>query len=113
MLTEVTVVPRDGYGNFLGPGRSDAFDVGLVGGEGSEFLSDIIDLQDGSYSVPIVWITGQAPNLILAQRGRAPMDFGRVPEPRSGVIGLLLTLVVICKMRPTKMHALGESAKVS
>jgi hypothetical protein len=51
--TRLTFVPKDRYGNFLGPGRLGAFEVQPQ--PGSISTGDIQDLGNGSYQVDVCW----------------------------------------------------------
>jgi V8-like Glu-specific endopeptidase len=69
----ITVIPRDRYGNHLGPGRSDGFSV--AGGAGTTVTAPVHDNGDGSYSVPVTWDpgSGQSPGVVIGQPGRPPV----------------------------------------
>jgi hypothetical protein len=69
----VTIVPRDRFGNHLGPGR--AGDVTISGGAGTTVAGPPQDIGDGSYTVPVTWDPGTpgAPAVVVAQPGRPPV----------------------------------------
>jgi hypothetical protein len=64
--------PRDRFGNDVGPGASDQFEVGGI--PGSTLTGPVTDHGDGSYSVPVTRdpSSGERPGLTLDQPGRAP-----------------------------------------
>ena len=78
----VTFTPRDRYGNYVGPGRSDSFDV--AGLPGSDRLADPTDLGDGSYQVDVAWdpASPNPPGLVIEQPDRPAVE---LPAPPSGV----------------------------
>jgi hypothetical protein len=47
----ITVIPKDKYGNDLGPGRGHGFTV--TGVPGTTVTSTVKDNRDGSYTVPV------------------------------------------------------------
>lgn len=49
----LTLTPRDRYGNHLGPGRADGFDVEPR--PGTVVTSAVVDLGNGSYQVDVCW----------------------------------------------------------
>ncbi len=77
----VTLVftPRDRYGNYVGPGRGDSFEIEPR--PGSEPLGDPTDLGDGSYEVDVAWDpgSGEPPGFGVGQPDRAPVDVAGEP----------------------------------
>jgi len=63
----IIINPRDKYGNYLGPGRTDGLSVN--GSTGTTVTGPVHDLGDGSYSVPAVWdpASGNAPGVVIGQ----------------------------------------------
>ena len=49
----VTFTPRDPFGNYLGPGRLDSFEVGAQ--PGGELVGSVIDNGDGAYTQEVAW----------------------------------------------------------
>ncbi|MCP4308498.1 MAG: trypsin-like serine protease [bacterium] len=78
----VTVTPRDRFGNYVGPGRADSFEV--YGMPGSEPLDDPTDLGDGSYQVDVAWdpASPTPPGIVIEQPERPSVE---LPAPPSGV----------------------------
>jgi hypothetical protein len=76
----ITLVPRDPYGNHVGPGRLDVLTV--TGAPGTLVTPPLVDNGDGSYSVPGTWdpSVGQPPGVVLGQPDRPPVV---VLEPKS------------------------------
>jgi hypothetical protein len=76
----LTFTPRDRYGNHLGPGRLDAFQ--LQPQPGTTLESDVRDLGDGSYQVDVCWDPSSVdpPQIGVAQPERPPVVIG--PEQR-------------------------------
>lgn len=74
----MTFTPRDRYGNHLGPGRSDAFEIQPQ--PGSTPTSGIKDLGNGSYQVDICWdpTSADPPGIGLQQPERPPVVIGPV-----------------------------------
>ena len=72
----LTVTPRDRYGNRLGPGRADAFDLGP--GAGATLSSPVVDLGAGSYQVDVCGDPDSVdpPTVVLTQPGRPPVVVG-------------------------------------
>lgn len=72
-LGRIRVRPQDRYGNPLGPGRADQFDV--AGATGSRPTGPVRDMGDGNYEVDVEWdptVSGQ-PGLVVSQPDRAPV----------------------------------------
>jgi V8-like Glu-specific endopeptidase len=69
----LTIVPRDRYGNHLGPGMGDAFSV--TGIPGTTVTGPLQDNGDGSYTVSVDWDpgSGNSPGVLIGQPGRAPV----------------------------------------
>jgi V8-like Glu-specific endopeptidase len=69
----ITLVPRDPYGNHVGPGRLDVLTVS--GAPGTEVIPPLMDNGDGSYSVPGIWdpSAGQPPGVVIGQPDRPPV----------------------------------------
>ncbi len=69
----ITVVPRDKYGNNLGPGRGDGLSV--TGTSGTTVTGPLRDNGDGSYTVPVTWdpSSGNSPGVVIGQPGRPPV----------------------------------------
>ncbi len=66
----LTLVPRDRYGNHLGPGRAGAFSLG--GSRGTKVTGHVHDNGDGSYSVRAAWDPRSPlpPGVVVKQPGR-------------------------------------------
>lgn len=66
----VVFVPRDKYGNHVGPGRGDILEV--TGVPGTVLTAPVHDNGDGSYTAPGTWdpASGQEPGVIVAQPDR-------------------------------------------
>jgi hypothetical protein len=77
----ITFIPRDRYGNQVGPGLAGGFSVG--GAPGTVVTGPVRDKGDGSYAVPITWdrASGASPGLVINQPGRAPVS---VSDPTRG-----------------------------
>jgi len=68
----VTLVPRDKYGNKVGPGRGDG--LSLTGVPGTTVAGPVSDNADGSYTVPVSWDPSLgAPGVVIGQPGRPPV----------------------------------------
>jgi hypothetical protein len=80
----MTFTPRDRYGNQLGPGRLDAFEVQPQ--PGTTLESDVQDLGDGSYQVDICWDPSSVdpPQIGVVQPERPPAVIG--PAERRGYV---------------------------
>lgn len=72
----ITVVPKDRYGNHLGPGRGEG--ITLTGSAGTTTKGSVKDNGDGSYTVTGVWDpgSGQPPGVVIAQPEHAPATVG-------------------------------------
>jgi V8-like Glu-specific endopeptidase len=77
----ITFIPRDRYGNQVGPGLAGGLSVG--GAPGTVVTGHVRDNGDGSYTVPIAWdaASGASPGLVINQPGRAPVS---VSDPTVG-----------------------------
>jgi len=81
VLVRATLTPRDRYGNYLGPGRPDAFEI--AGQPGSVPVGAVRDNGDGSYSVDLCWDpeSSMPPGVIITQPERPPLGLPLpVPE---------------------------------
>jgi hypothetical protein len=69
----ITVIPKDKYGNNLGPGRGDGFTV--TGVPGTTVAGPVADNGDGSYTVPVTSdpSAGGNPGVVIGQPGRPPV----------------------------------------
>jgi hypothetical protein len=69
----ITLVPKDNYGNNLGPGRGDGFTI--TGEPGTTVTGPVRDNGDGSYTVPVNWdpASGDPPGVVIGQPGRPPV----------------------------------------
>jgi hypothetical protein len=65
------ITPADVYGNPIGPGRGDGFDVSPL--PGVTFTGPVHDNGDGSYSVPATWDSGTTPGVVVSQPERPPV----------------------------------------
>jgi|GEM_PF-755709 len=76
----VTFTPRDRYGNYVGPGRGDSFDVS--GLPGSTQMGDPTDLGDGSYQVDVAWdpASPDPPGLVVEQPDRPMVELPALPS---------------------------------
>jgi hypothetical protein len=65
-----TITPMDIYGNKLGPGRSDGFEVSPAAGSDTD--GAVKDYGDGTYSVIVGWDpgSGYGAGVVIAQPGR-------------------------------------------
>lgn len=78
----LTIIPRDRYGNHLGPGKADRFKVAPT--PGTTVSGPVSDVGDGSYQVDICWdpSSGEPPGVGLEQPDRpvvvvTPVDVRR------------------------------------
>jgi hypothetical protein len=91
----IVVRPNDPYGNPLGPGRGDLFDVDPL--PGTQVTGPVTDNGDGSYGVPVTWDPGIRPGVSVTQPGRAPVPLtpgGSTGGPGGLPSGCLLWLLV-------------------
>ena len=107
----VTLTPRDRFGNHLGPGKSEELVFHPL--PGSSLIHPIEDKGDGRYGTEIVWDpnSGHAPGVAIEQPGRTPVgivDPSRMPPQSSNgslpwwwwlVILLLLLIIVILLLK--------------
>jgi hypothetical protein len=97
----IVIVPRDRFGNQVGPGKGG--DVSIGGAGGTTVTGPPQDNGDGSYTVPVEWDPGapQGPGLVIGQPERPPVV---VHDPQAGkgggkqwpwLIWLLLLIIFI------------------
>lgn len=69
----ITVIPKDKYGNNLGPGRGDG--LSITGAPGTTVTGPVRDNGDGSYTVPVSWnpSSGDGPGVVIGQPDRPPV----------------------------------------
>jgi trypsin-like peptidase/von Willebrand factor type A domain-containing protein len=91
----VTIVPRDVYGNNLGPGKGDGLTVS--GTPGTTVTGPVTDNGDGSYTVPIQWNDGSGydPGIVVGQPGRPGTVIQPIPKGRCGKWKWLFWLMVL------------------
>jgi len=80
----LVIIPGDVYGNPLGPGRGDRFEVTPLPGVVVD--GKVQDRGDGSYGVPIHWPSGVTPGVIVQQPDRDPVILtpdGQIKPPAS------------------------------
>lgn len=83
-LVRIDFIPRDTYGNHVGPGRLEGLSIaGTLGTTPKEAPQDN---RDGSYSIIAVWdpSVAPAPGIVVSQPGRPPAI---VQLPGPGTIG--------------------------
>ena len=72
----IVLVPRDRYGNNVGPGRGG--DIVVTPTPGTTVTGPISDNGDGSYTVPVSWDPGlPGPGVVVGQPGRPPVVIGQ------------------------------------
>lgn len=89
----MTVIPRDIYGNSIGPGRVN--DMNL---SGTTVAGPVKDNGDGSYTVPVAWDPAAgAPSLVVSQPGRPPVVIGttKTADKRCKYCWLLVWLLLL------------------
>ncbi len=88
----IRLTPQDRYGNPLGPGRGDQFD--LFGATGSAPTGPIRDRGDGSYDVEVIWDPAVAPQpgVVISQPERPPITITPPAAPPVVKPGCLLWL---------------------
>jgi V8-like Glu-specific endopeptidase len=114
-LVKITIVPRDQYGNYLGPGRLEALTI--TGATGTTPTEQPQDNRDGSYSITAIWdpSASPSPGVVISQTGRPPvivLEPGKgqiLPEPAVDqklwlwllliVIVLLLLIIIVLLLR--------------
>jgi hypothetical protein len=69
----LVIVPRDRYGNPLGPGRSDRFTVDPI--PGVSITGKVKDRKDGSYTIGVTWngSVTSLPGVVIQQPDRYPV----------------------------------------
>jgi len=69
----VVIVPRDPYGNPIGPGRGGGFTVSPI--PGVQVVGTVKDRGDGSYGVSVTWdpTVTATPGVVVAQPDRPPV----------------------------------------
>ena len=69
----ITVVPKDKYGNNLGPGRGEG--ISITGAPGTTVTGPVRDNGDGSYTVPVSWdpSSTNSPGIVMGQPDRPPV----------------------------------------
>jgi hypothetical protein len=89
----IVIIPRDKFGNNLGPGRQDGFSVS--GASGTTVTGLVQDNGDGSYTVSGVWNSNsnQDPGVIIGQPGRPPVI---VHEPKAPVKHTCALWKILC-----------------
>jgi hypothetical protein len=70
---KVTFTPKDKYGNLIGPGRVDGFDIAPTAG--STVSGNVVDTGNGSYEVIVLHdpSSGNVPGIIISQEERPPV----------------------------------------
>lgn len=74
--TLITLIPRDKYGNHLGPGAADK--ISITGAAGTTLDGEVQDNGDGSYTVHGHWDpdSGNGPGVVIGQPGRGGVPIG-------------------------------------
>lgn len=74
-IIRVKITPRDKFGNFVGPGRSDALD--LTGTAGTTVPGPVVDNGDGSYETEVVYdpASPEPPGIVINQPDKPPVVF--------------------------------------
>ena len=67
----LVIVPRDVYGNPLGPGRGGVFTVSPM--PGVQINGTVKDRGDGSYGIPVTWGSSVPPGVVVQQPDRDPV----------------------------------------
>jgi len=79
----IALIPRDAYGNHLGPGRSDRFTP--TGGPSTTVIGPVVDNGDGSYTIPLSWNPFIGPPLlVLTQPDLPPILISGEPPATPG-----------------------------
>ena len=83
-LVKIDFIPRDRYGNHVGPGRLEG--LSITGTSGTTPKEAPQDNRDGSYSVIATWDPSVAPTpgIVVSQPGRPPAI---VQPPAGGALG--------------------------
>jgi hypothetical protein len=68
-LTRIDFVPQDAFGNVLGFGRLDAFEIAFSNNESSQLL-EVVDLMEGTYRIDFRW--DGVSDVLVVQPGRVP-----------------------------------------
>jgi hypothetical protein len=70
---KITMIPKDFYGNNLGPGRTDDFVI--TGVAGSTVTGNVKDNGNGTYEVIVVWDpdSGYSPGVVIDHAGSGPV----------------------------------------
>jgi Trypsin-like peptidase domain/von Willebrand factor type A domain len=99
----VVIVPRDPFGNPLGPGRPG--EIPVTPGPGTTSTGPVVDNGDGSYGVPVTWDPGvtDGPSVVVSQPERPPVVLfpsGQAPGKKCPkllwwLVVLLILLLVI------------------
>lgn len=93
----IRIRPKDRYGNPLGPGRRDTFEV--AGVPGTTVTGTPSDNGDGSYDVPVATTGGGRPGVVVTQPDRAPVVLvpggGAAPGDRGCLLWVLLVLALL------------------
>lgn len=99
----VVIVPRDRFGNHLGPGRGDDLTVG--GGPTTTVTGPVQDNGDGSYTVPVAWDPASGgPSVVVTQPDRPAVVVsppgGAAPRCRFWrllclLLGILVVILVL------------------
>ena len=79
-VVKIDFIPRDKYGNHVGPGRLDSLSITGVAGTTPKEAPE--DNRDGSYSVIVTWdpSVASAPGIVVSQPGRPPA----IVQPSAG-----------------------------
>ena len=72
-LVKINIIPRDKYGNHVGPGRLQA--LSITGASGTTPTEQPQDNRDGSYSITAIWdpSVASSPGIVISQTGRPPV----------------------------------------
>jgi von Willebrand factor type A domain/Trypsin-like peptidase domain len=97
----ITVVPKDPYGNNIGPGRGG--EITVSGAPGTTVTGPLTDNGDGSYTVPVSWHAqgGNFPGVVIGQPDRPPVvvvDPSRAGKGRCKKWKLLFWLAVLAAL---------------
>jgi hypothetical protein len=85
-LVKIDFIPRDTYGNHVGPGRLDSLSIsGTLGTTPKEAPQDN---RDGSYTITATWdpSLAPAPGLVVTQPGRPPAIVQRPATVQPGAL---------------------------